>query len=75
VLGVAGAPTVTVKTERGAITVPAEVADVPDGVVWLPTNSGLSTVRATLAAGHGSAVTVTAENLLPGSVHDGGSDD
>ncbi|HEV8560331.1 MAG TPA: NADH-quinone oxidoreductase subunit G [Actinophytocola sp.] len=74
VLGVAGAPTVTVKTERGAVTVPAELADVPDGVVWLPTNSGLSTVRATLAAGHGSAVTVTAENLLPGSVHNGGSE-
>jgi NADH-quinone oxidoreductase subunit G len=74
VLGVTGAPTVTVKTERGAVTVPAELADVPDGVVWLPTNSGLSTVRATLAAGHGSAVTVTAENLLSGSVHDGGSE-
>ena len=33
---------VTVATERGTITVPAEVADMPDRVVWLPTQlSGL----------------------------------
>jgi NADH-quinone oxidoreductase subunit G len=75
VLGVAGAVNVTVRTDRGSITVPAAFADLPDGVVWLPTNSGSSTVRATLGAGHGDVVTVTAENLLSGSVHSGGSAD
>ncbi|HET9139314.1 NADH-quinone oxidoreductase subunit G [Actinophytocola sp.] len=66
VLGVDGAAMLTVSTDRGAITVPAESADLPDGVVWLPTNSGQATVRRTLAAVHGDVVTVTAENLLPG---------
>lgn len=67
VLGVDGAPNVTVTTDRGSITVPAEHIDMPDGVVWLPTNSGAATVRATLGAGHGDVVTVT--------VHTGGGDD
>jgi NADH-quinone oxidoreductase subunit G len=49
---------VTVATERGAITVPAEIADMPDRVVWLPTNSAGCAVRAQLAAGHGSLVTL-----------------
>ena len=34
----AGAPA-TVRTERGAITLPVVIADLPDGVVWLPANS------------------------------------
>jgi NADH-quinone oxidoreductase subunit G len=67
VLGVDGAVNVTVKTDRGSISLPAEYVDMPDGVVWLPTNSGAATVRATLGAGHGDVVTVTAENLLAGS--------
>jgi len=49
---------VTVATDRGAITVPVEVADMPDRVVWLPTNSAGCAVRGTLGAGHGSLVTV-----------------
>ncbi len=51
--------TVKVSTERGSITLPIEVADLPDGVVWLPGNSDGSAVRASLCAGHGSAVTLT----------------
>jgi NADH-quinone oxidoreductase subunit G len=35
-------------------------ADLPDGVVWLPGNSGESRVRAVLGAGHGDLVGVTA---------------
>ncbi|AXB46683.1 NADH-quinone oxidoreductase subunit G [Amycolatopsis albispora] len=53
-----GMETVTVSTERGAITLPVEVADLPDGVVWLPGNSEGSRVRAALAAGHGSVVSI-----------------
>jgi NADH-quinone oxidoreductase subunit G len=64
-LGVDG--TATVKTDHGAITLPVEYADLPDGVVWLPTNSGPSRVRRVLRAGHGDVVAVTAENLLTGS--------
>ncbi len=54
-----GAPA-TVRTERGAITLPVAFADLPDGVVWLPGNSGESRVRAVLGAGHGDLVGVTA---------------
>ena len=58
VLGVENADTVTVSTERGSITVPAKIADLPDGVVWLPGNSGMSTLRRTLGADHGGVVGV-----------------
>ncbi len=44
----------------GAITVPAELADVPDRVVWLPTNARDSRVRADLGAHAGDVVTLTA---------------
>jgi NADH-quinone oxidoreductase subunit G len=50
-----GAP-VTVSTDRGSITLPAQITDLPDDVVWLPTNSPGSTVRRTL--GPASVVTV-----------------
>ena len=51
---------VTVTSERGSITLPAKVTDdMVSGVVWLPTNSEGSAVRATLGADAGSRVTVT----------------
>ncbi|WIX80108.1 NADH-quinone oxidoreductase subunit G [Amycolatopsis carbonis] len=50
---------VRVSTERGSITLPVEVADLPDGVVWLPGNSDGSAVRAALAAGHGALVQIS----------------
>ncbi|OZM74785.1 NADH-quinone oxidoreductase subunit G [Amycolatopsis antarctica] len=50
---------VTVATKRGEITLPVEVADLPDGVVWLPGNSVGSQVRRTLGAGHGSVVSIS----------------
>ncbi|SDN75066.1 NADH-quinone oxidoreductase subunit G [Lentzea jiangxiensis] len=55
---------VTVSTERGAITLPVETDDLPEGVIWLPTNSGDVTVRATLGAGHGSIVSVSGGSSL-----------
>ena len=54
-----GAPA-TVRTARGMITLPVALGDLPDGVVWLPGNSGESRVRAVLGAGHGDLVEVTA---------------
>ncbi|HEV2636099.1 MAG TPA: NADH-quinone oxidoreductase subunit G [Actinocrinis sp.] len=49
---------VTVSTESGAISLPLTVEDLPDRVVWLPTNSPGSHVRAALAADTGSMVSI-----------------
>jgi NADH-quinone oxidoreductase subunit G len=49
---------ITVATGHGEITVPVEIADMPDRVVWLPANSAGSAVRRELRAGHGSVVSV-----------------
>ncbi len=57
--GVEDGGQVTVSTERGAVTVPAVVSDVVDGVVWLPTNAHGCAVRATLGALAGDRVTLT----------------
>jgi NADH-quinone oxidoreductase subunit G len=59
-LGVTDGEPATVRTDRGSITAPARLADLPDGVIWLPANSGESRVRAVLGAGHGDLVGVTA---------------
>ena len=59
-LGLAAGAPATVRTERGSITLPTVIADLPDGVVWLPANSTGSRVRATLGAGHGDLVGVSA---------------
>jgi NADH-quinone oxidoreductase subunit G len=57
-VGTADGAKVTVATGRGSITVPVEITDMPDRVVWLPTNSAGCAVRRQLAAGHGSLVSV-----------------
>ncbi|NYG53751.1 NADH-quinone oxidoreductase subunit G [Nocardioides perillae] len=49
---------VTVTGERGSVTLPAVAADLPAGVVWLPTNSTGRGVWADVAA-PGAPVTVT----------------
>jgi len=56
--GVANGDKVTVATSAGSVTVPVDVTDMSDGVVWLPTNSSGAAVRADLGAGHGSRVTL-----------------
>lgn len=57
--GVADGGPLTVATERGSVTLPLIVTDMPDRVVWLPTNSSGCAVRRQLAAGVGDLVTVT----------------
>jgi len=42
----------------GEITVPLQIAEMPDRVVWLPVNSAGCAVRGGLGAGHGTLVTV-----------------
>jgi NADH-quinone oxidoreductase subunit G len=44
---------VQVSTPSGTITVPVRIADIPDRVVWLPTNSPGCQVRATLGVSDG----------------------
>jgi len=56
--GVPDGDKVTVATERGSCTLPVEVTDMPDRVVWLPANSAGCAVRAQLGAGHGTRVTL-----------------
>jgi NADH-quinone oxidoreductase subunit G len=59
---------VTVATDRGSLTVAVEVTVMPDGVVWLPTNSAGSQIRRELGAGHGRLVTLhDGQDMLPGS--------
>ncbi len=58
-LGVVDGDPVTVSTATGAITLPAQVTDLVDGVVWVPTNSPGSTVRRTLGVTAGALVDVT----------------
>jgi NADH-quinone oxidoreductase subunit G len=57
-LGVADGDPVTVGTARGAITLPAQITDMVDGVVWVPTNSPGSSVRKTLGVTAGALVDI-----------------
>jgi NADH-quinone oxidoreductase subunit G len=50
---------IAVTTDLGAIVVPIEIAEVADGVVWLPTNARGSAVRSTLGASAGAIVRLT----------------
>jgi NADH-quinone oxidoreductase subunit G len=56
--GTAGGSKVTVATGHGSVTVEVEITEMPNRVVWLPTNSAGCAVRGALGAGHGSIVTL-----------------
>jgi NADH-quinone oxidoreductase subunit G len=57
-IGAAEGDPVAVSTDAGTITLPLVVDSLPDRVVWLPTNSPGSHVRATLRAETGAVVSV-----------------
>jgi NADH-quinone oxidoreductase subunit G len=57
-IGAAEGSSVTVSTDRGSVTLPLVVTDLPDRVVWLPLNSPDSAVFRQLAAPMGSVVRV-----------------
>jgi NADH-quinone oxidoreductase subunit G len=59
-LGVADGDAVTVGTDRGAITLPAAITDLPPQTVWLPTNSPGSTLRRSLGVTSGAVVRLSA---------------
>ncbi|GAA2694808.1 NADH-quinone oxidoreductase subunit G [Actinoplanes palleronii] len=56
----------TVRSDRGSVTLPAAIADLPRQVVWLPTNSPASTVRRSLGVTAGAVVRLSAG--LPGPI-------
>jgi NADH-quinone oxidoreductase subunit G len=58
-IGVGDGEEVTVSSPHGSITLPLVVTPMPDRVVWLPTNSAGSAVRATLRADAGAVVQLT----------------
>jgi NADH-quinone oxidoreductase subunit G len=61
-IGATDGDPLTVRTARGAITLPAEIVDeMVDGVVWLPTNSPGSTVRRTLGVTAGAVVDISVD--------------
>ena len=70
-LGVTEGDAVTVGTNRGAITLPAAITDLPAGVVWLPTNSPGTTVRRSLGVTSGAVVKLSAG--VPGPLLAGGA--
>jgi NADH-quinone oxidoreductase subunit G len=55
---VADGDELTVSTARGALTLPAVLTEMPDGVVWVPTNSPGSAPRPMLWASSGAVVSV-----------------
>jgi NADH-quinone oxidoreductase subunit G len=57
-IGVAPTGMITVRTARGSITVPVEITDLPDRVVWLPLNSAGCAVHRELGVGPGALVTL-----------------
>jgi NADH-quinone oxidoreductase subunit G len=66
-IGAAEGQPVTVSTDRGEITLPLAVVDMPDRVVWLPANSPGSAVLRTLGAEAGHTVAVAAARTVGGA--------
>ncbi|OIN80396.1 NADH-quinone oxidoreductase subunit G [Mycobacterium malmoense] len=57
-IGAADGDDVTVSTERGSITLPLAITDMPDRVVWLPLNSPGCAVHRKLGVTIGSIVNI-----------------
>jgi NADH-quinone oxidoreductase subunit G len=57
-IGVAEGDLLSVGTDRGTITLPLMLADLPDNVVWLPANSAGSSIHRDLGVGAGAVVRV-----------------
>ncbi len=64
-LGLAPGGPIRVSSTGGTLTIGSEVTAMPDGVVWLPANSGPSKVHSELGAGHGTLVGVVAADSPP----------
>jgi NADH-quinone oxidoreductase subunit G len=55
-IGAKAGDAVTVSTDRGSLTLPLVVADLPDRVVWVPTRTSDAAIRRDLAASPGDVV-------------------
>ncbi len=60
-IGAADGESVTISTDRGMITLPAQVTDMDDRVVWLPMNSPGSALHRTLGVTIGAVVSIRGE--------------
>ena len=58
--GVSAGDSVTLATDRGSLTLPCAIADLPDRVVWAPTLSPGSHLHEALGVGNGAVVKVSA---------------
>ncbi|HMG31058.1 MAG TPA: NADH-quinone oxidoreductase subunit G [Jiangellaceae bacterium] len=72
--GVGDGGLLTVGTEHGSVTLPLEVTEMPDRVVWVPQNSPGCQVNLDLGAGAGTVVTITAApaEVVHADEHSGG---
>ncbi len=61
--GISAGDSIRVATAAGSIEVPVVLADVLDGVVWLPTNARGCAVRSSLGVTAGAAVTISRGGL------------
>jgi NADH-quinone oxidoreductase subunit G len=66
---------VTLTTDRGSVTLPALAADMPDGVVVVPTRSAGCHVRRDLAPGHGARVRLSVPDTSVPSAADAAEPD
>ncbi|PRW63900.1 NADH-quinone oxidoreductase subunit G [Actinopolyspora mortivallis] len=65
-LGVSAPQPVVITTDGGGeLTLDSEVVDMPDGVVWVPGNSGESRINRKLGVGHGAVVDIAASSAPP----------
>jgi NADH-quinone oxidoreductase subunit G len=64
-LGFEAGQRVEVSTDRGAVALPTRITEMPDDVVWLPTDSGPSQVPRQLGAEHGSRVRIRPAPAAP----------
>ncbi|HEY8827045.1 MAG TPA: molybdopterin dinucleotide binding domain-containing protein, partial [Jatrophihabitantaceae bacterium] len=64
-VGVVDGGSIAVATARGTLVLPVVIAELPDRVVWLPTNARGCAVRATLGATSGDIVTLTSPDAPP----------
>ena len=62
IVAAAGDP-VTVSTDRGSVTLPLSVTEMPERVVWLPTNSPGSAIHRQLGVTAGALVSITRASI------------
>lgn len=58
-VGVGDGDPVTLSTDRGAVTFPLEITDMPDRVAWAPLHTPGASLRSRLGVGPGATVRVT----------------